>query len=94
MDVRILHNIKVGEKNNAIQVSLDIFNFTNLFNSEWGRIYFSPNTFNSTVGLGLARANSGTATDPTYTFTKPTATYSIDQLASRWQMQLGLRYSF
>jgi len=93
MDVRILHNIKVGAKN-AIQVSLDIFNFTNLLNSNWGRIYFAPNTFNSTVGLGLTRANTGTAADPTYTFSKPTATYSIDQLSSRWQMQLGLRYSF
>ena len=93
MDVRVLHNVKVGAKN-AIQISLDIFNFTNLLNSEWGRIYFAPNTFNSTVGLGLARSNSGTATDPTYTFTKPTSTYSIDQLSSRWQMQLGLRYSF
>ena len=94
MDVRILHNIKVGEKNNTIQVSLDIFNFTNLLNSDWGRVYFAPNTFNSTVGLGLSRSNSGTSADPTYTFTKPTSTYSIDQLASRWQMQLGLRYSF
>ena len=94
MDVRILHNIKIGEKNKAIQVSLDIFNFTNLLNSDWGRIYFAPNTFNSTVGLGLARSNSGVAADPTYTFTKPASTYSTDQLASRWQMQLGLRYSF
>ena len=93
MDVRILHNVKVGVKN-AVQISLDIFNFTNLLNSDWGRIYFAPNTFNSTVGLGLARSNSGTAADPTYTFTKPTSTYSIDQLSSRWQMQLGLRYSF
>lgn len=93
MDVRILHNVKVGVKN-AVQISLDIFNFTNLLNSAWGRNYFISNSFNSTVGLGLARSNSGVATDPTYTFTKPTATYSIDQLSSRWQMQLGLRYSF
>jgi len=93
MDVRILHNVKVGVKN-AVQISLDIFNFTNLLNSAWGRNYFISNSFNSTVGLGLARSNSGVATDPTCTFTKPTATYSIDQLSSRWQMQLGLRYSF
>ncbi|MET3129411.1 hypothetical protein ABID42_004535 [Arcicella rosea] len=93
MDVRILHDIKVGTKN-TVQVTLDIFNFTNLLNADWGRIYFAPNTFNSTVGLGLSRVNSGTSADPTYTFTKPTSTYSIDQLSSRWQMQLGLRYSF
>ena len=93
MDVRILHNVKVGVKN-AVQISLDIFNFTNLLNSAWGRNYFISNSFNSTVGLGLARSNSGVATDPTYTFTKPTATYSTDQLSSRWQMQIGLRYSF
>jgi hypothetical protein len=93
MDVRILHNIQL-KNTHGIQISVDIFNFTNLLNSDWGRVYFSPNTFNSTIGLGLSRTNSGTATDPTYTFTKPTASYSVDQLASRWQMQLGLRYSF
>ncbi len=93
MDVRVMHNVKLGAKN-GIQITLDIFNFTNLLNADWGRSYFSSNTFNSTVGLGLSRSNSGTSADPTYTFTKPTATYSVDQLASRWQMQLGLRYSF
>jgi hypothetical protein len=93
MDVRILHNVQL-KNTHGIQISLDIFNFTNLLNADWGRVYFSPNTFNSTVGLGLSRVNSGTSADPTYTFSKPTASYSVDQLASRWQMQLGLRYSF
>ena len=96
-DIRVMHDIalNVGKKLHTIQISLDIINFTNLLNSNWGRVYFVSNTFNSTASLGLVRKNSGTATDPVYNFIQPsTAPYSIDQLASRYQAQLGLRYSF
>lgn len=95
-DVRIMHDIAVnfgGKKSHTIQISLDIINFTNLLNSEWGRSYFVPNTFNSTASLGLTRTNSGSA-DPLFTFKKPATPYSVDQLASRYQAQVGLRYSF
>lgn len=92
LDLKILHTIKVKESHD-IQISLDIINATNLINPNWGRIYFSPNTFNSTANLGLVRTNSGSA-DPLFKFSAPPTPYTIDQLASRWQMQLGLRYSF
>ena len=36
---------------------------------------------------------SSTFNRPAFTFSNP-ATYSIDQLASRWQGQLGVRYLF
>lgn len=97
-DVRLMHDITIttaGKKSHTLQISLDVINFTNLLNSEWGRIYFVSNTFNSTASIGLVRKNSGTATDPVYNFIKPTtAPFSVDQLASRYQAQLGLRYSF
>jgi len=93
MDLKLLHTIKLNEKGNDLQFSLDIINATNLINSSWGRIYFSPNTFNSTASLGLTRTNSGSA-DPLFKFSTPPAAYSIDQLGSRWQMQVGARYSF
>ncbi|MFN8353318.1 MAG: carboxypeptidase regulatory-like domain-containing protein [Spirosomataceae bacterium] len=98
-DVRIMHTINVSPsvKNNrphTIQLSLDIINFTNLLNPSWGRVYFVPNTFNSTSSLGLTRVNSGTAADPTYRFVTPATPYSVDQLASRFQAQVGARYSF
>lgn len=40
-----------------------------------------------------ARFNATTFNRPAFTFSSP-ATYSVDQLASRWQGQLGVRYLF
>jgi hypothetical protein len=93
LDLKLLHLVKLGNGHD-LQFSLDIINATNLLNSAWGRIYFSPNTFNSTASVGLSRVNSGTLVDPTYKFSKPSEPYSIDQMSSRWQMQVGARYSF
>lgn len=80
----------------TITLTLDIINFTNLLNKDWGWVYFSPNTYNSTASIGLqpyipARNAQGY---PLYQFTDPGKPYSIDPLASRWQMQAGVRYSF
>lgn len=93
LDLKLTHSIKIVN-NHELQFTLDIINATNLLNSDWGRIYFSPNTFNSTAGMGLTRVNSGTSADPTFKFSTPATPYSVDQLASRWQMQLGARYTF
>jgi hypothetical protein len=120
-DVRFMVEAKLGKldadatgavpTSHTIQISLDIINVGNLLNTNWGRQYFVPNTFNSTLGTGLtqvgyvnsagafnANYSATTATTqgfdrPAFTFGQP-ATYSIDQLASRWQGQLGVRYSF
>ena len=115
-DIRLMLDMKLGSleanaagiapKAHTIQVSLDIINFGNFLNSSWGRQYFVPNTFNSTLGTGLTQVgyinaagtvntayNANTFNRPAFTYGAP-ATYSIDQLASRWQGQLGLRYSF
>jgi hypothetical protein len=77
-----------------------------MLNKNWGRQYFVPNTFNSTLGVGLSQVafadmagnvsttySAGQYNRPAYTYSSP-ATYSIDQLASRWQGQLGVRYLF
>ena len=70
----------------------------NMINKDWGRSYFVPNTFNSTTSVGLTKTGNlgGVATgDPIYTFKTPTTTpYVVDQFASRFQAQFGLRYSF
>jgi hypothetical protein len=120
-DVRFMVEAKLGKTEandagvvptgHALQISFDIQNVGNMLNKNWGRQYFVPNTFNSTLGVGLSQvayANSdglisttysaSTATvkgydRPAFTYSSP-ATYSIDQLASRWQGQLGVRYLF
>ncbi len=96
-DLKLMDEIQVT-KVGTFQISFSMANIGNLINKDWGRSYFVPNTYNSTASLGLTKSGNlgGVATgDPTYTFQKPsTSPYTVDQLASRFQGQLGLRYSF
>jgi hypothetical protein len=80
----------------VLSLTWSIMNLTNLLNKEWGWVYFSPNTFNSTASVGLTPyiPNKVAGTYPQYTFQDPGKPYSVDFFNSRWQMQLGLRYSF
>lgn len=99
-DIRIMDEIRLSQKSkNSLQISLSIINVTNLLNKDWGKVYFVPNTFNSTASVGLTRngsvaAGQPGAGDPTYNFRSPGLPYTIDQFASRFQAQLGVRYNF
>ncbi|MDL1913268.1 MAG: TonB-dependent receptor [Bergeyella sp.] len=98
-DIMIMDEIRLSEKSKRnLQVSFSIINITNLINKNWGKIYYVPNTFNSTAGVGLTRVGSVSfgeaAGDPTYNFKKPVRPYTIDQFASRFRAQIGLRYNF
>ena len=85
-------------KTQYITITADIINFTNLLNRNWGIQYFSPNTFNSTASVGLTPTlyppAQGKEGYPVYDFANPGKPYSIDYLNSRYQMQLGMRYTF
>ena len=92
-DVKFLqdYNVKISEdKTNTIQFSIDILNFGNLLNSDWGLIQ-QPNNVQP---IGLT-SNPGDP-DPIYSFNPDQKeTFGYDSsLASRWQMQFGLRYIF
>lgn len=88
-------NIKAKKRVHTFTLTYDIINLTNLISPAWGHQYFSPNTYNSTADIGLTKVSGGSATAyPKYTFKRPTTMYSTDFFASRYQMQLGLRYSF
>ena len=100
-DMRIMDEFRFSDKkenSQSIQISLSIINVGNMINKDWGRSYFVPNTFNSTASVGLTKTGNlgGVATgDPIYTFSAPTsAPYVVDQFASRFQAQFGVRYSF
>lgn len=98
-DMRIMDEFKIKDSNNkfthSLQFSLSIINLGNLVNKNWGRSYFVPNTFNSTASVGLTKTGNLTSNgDPIYTFKTPGSAYTVDQFASRYQMQLGIRYSF
>lgn len=84
------------EKGHTLTFSLDVINLTNLLSKNWGIVYFAPNTYNSTASVGLqpyipSRTSGGY---PLYQFVEPGKPYSVDPVASRWQMQTGVRYSF
>jgi hypothetical protein len=89
-DMRILQDYSLPNKN-VIQLSIDILNVGNLLNSDWGVRQYATYT-----GLVQPLAVTVDNTVPTYTFdTTPRTTFFNDfSLASRWQLQVGLRYSF
>nr|WP_242582210.1 TonB-dependent receptor [Hymenobacter telluris] len=99
IDVRLLQDIytKIGEKNHTIQLSVDVINFGNMLNKNWGRDY---SVANGNYGLlryqGLENTTTGRPTFSygTGTATTPNVAYQISQLASRWQAQFGVRYLF
>ena len=80
----------------TLQVGVDILNFANLLNKNWGSSYYVPVT-----ALLSASGYKVNGTDnPTYQFQangteKLTSTYTRSiGFSSTWQMQLNLRYIF
>lgn len=96
-DLHFAQDVGLGRRSNqVVTLTVDIMNVTNLLNKEWGWVFFSPNTYNSTASVGLvpyipAQTSQGY---PIYQYQNPGKPYSVDFMNSRWQMQLGLRYSF
>jgi Carboxypeptidase regulatory-like domain/TonB dependent receptor-like, beta-barrel len=74
-------------------VTLDILNLLNLLNSRWGLVQFvnfnEIDVINPTVKSGTVTSlNLTTINSPSF---RP---FAIDDLRSRWQMQLGVRIKF
>lgn len=78
----------------SITITYDIFNVTALLNKNWGRVYYASDLFNSTASIGLRPTGVTSGGYPIYIWEQPSVPYQTDLTASRWQMQLGLRYSF
>ena len=98
IDLRFLQNVNLGR--NTLQFSLDVFNFSNLINNQWGRKYFV--SFGNYSLLDFEGFQEGT-TIPTYTVDSNVLdgeepwedNIDVDGFRSSiWQMQLGLRYIF
>jgi hypothetical protein len=85
-----------GKTLHRIEFTSDIFNFTNLINKEWGVRTFA--NFNQVQLLNFTGFKpDGSTPNFTYNARAPETTNIIDDSglnSSRWQMQLGLRYSF
>ena len=86
--------LNVKGKRNTLQFSVDVLNIGNLINSEWG-IRKTVNTRNPLSFAGYNAQGEPTFTFPLFGNSPLTKTYNNDiSLNSRWQAQIGLRYSF
>lgn len=87
-DIRIAQDMKMGDGGRGFQLSLDILNFGNMLNSNWGVRQLPVNT--QPVGVSVANGV------PTYSFDASLKNTFADDfsLLSRWQARVGLRYTF
>jgi outer membrane receptor for ferrienterochelin and colicin len=93
-DVRVAQNLNtLGQ---GAQITLDILNFGNLINNRWGRSQFVSNQADNLLSM-----SGGNSPPPPVNgrrvynqFTRRTDQFTTSNLDSRYQIQLGLRYSF
>lgn len=91
-------NLKVGARTYQLQVTYDIYNFTNLLNRKWGETYFLGNDAYRLIQF--AGFVSATDLTPQYRFTPQTSTpFSLSSstapgISARWISQLGVRVNF
>lgn len=93
LDMRLAQDfyIRTGQKKHTLQLTFDVFNLTNLINRNWGRQRFVNNqaysiltTVNRTSGPNIGKGyNYNIGQDP----------WNMS-FGSRFQGQIGLRYSF
>jgi hypothetical protein len=93
--------VNIGGKRNTFRFSMDIFNFGNLLNKNWGIL----KTTNRTTLLNVKRIETTgpNAGKPVYSFPYLDAANQVPLTstffnstgqASRWQIQMGVRYIF
>lgn len=90
--------IKLSKKETTISIIYDVFNFTNMLNKNWGRIYFlSEDNYSLVTFAGFTDPNSLT---PRYQF-KPVnghpwsvQTSTTPGNSARWISQLGVKIIF
>lgn len=99
VDVKFVQDlfVKTGKNRNTVQFTVDIFNFGNLINTDWGKL----KTINSTSPLVLANTiTPNSATLPQFRLATAngqiiTNTYRDNvSIASTYSVQFGLRYLF
>jgi hypothetical protein len=96
-DVRFMQEFYITNgkgRRHTLQLTADIENFSNLLNQDWGRDYF---VFNNTFNLLKLEGFEGPSNTgrPVYSFDNAKSeAWQVNNLASVWRMQLGVRYLF
>jgi hypothetical protein len=74
-----------------LEIMIDVLNVMNIINSDWGWVTYVPNQTTTNLLNFYAYNTSG---QPQYTIASLTDPISAIDPASRWQLQLGVKYSF
>ena len=74
-----------------VELSLDVINLSNLISRSWGLVYRTSNWTLSPVTVTELREADGVY-KPVYKFNG--AAYTLDDIASRWHMQIGIKIVF
>jgi hypothetical protein len=97
LDLRFLQDfyINAGKTKHTLQVTLDFFNFLNLLNKEWGVHRFVQ--FDNYELLRIEGLEED-GTTPKFTYRggveRDGQVWNVSDPASRWRMQIGVRYIF
>ena len=80
----------------GVQLTLDVINFGAVLGSKWGRQYFVPNENNYNFPtLRVTKTDAqGIPTGFSFDGVKDNTPWQFDPLNSRYQAQLGIRWSF
>lgn len=102
LDAKLIQDfyVKVGGKTNTLQFTLDVFNFGNMLNSDWG-VFKSVNRPALINFVGYDNTGAAATGRPVFQYNFQSGTTPLTQtfqnsfdIPSRWQMQFGLRYIF
>ncbi len=91
-------NVRIGGREYQIQLTYDVFNFTNMLNRKWGRSYFISNDQSNI--LQFAGYPSSTNFRPQYRYNTPSdgvpyiVSDAVKYNSSRWSSQAGSRINF
>ncbi|MEM7107211.1 MAG: carboxypeptidase regulatory-like domain-containing protein [Bacteroidota bacterium] len=102
IDFKIIQNfyLKTGENKNTLQLSLDIFNFTNFLNEDWGKVYSVGGSRDLYRLVNGGSLGSGVAPEYQYRLGDNADEFFDSRVrdtginSGRWQMQFGVRYIF
>ncbi len=96
LDLKVLQDVyfKSGDSRHTLQLSLDIFNFSNLLNKNWGKRYFVSGRAAEPIRTVADAPDPAFTFDPTLTLEDFEQINDLGFTSSRWQIQLGVRYIF
>jgi hypothetical protein len=91
IDVRVAQTLPTV-RGQGLQLTVDILNFANLLNAEWGRSQFINNQSETLLSRSGTTDTSGHVLLNSFA-PKPTV-FSNSDLSSRYQIQVGIKYNF